>query len=145
MANYQGKGRSGFVKVTDKAKVIKIASLYKLKYEVISGDRIGFFSTNEEGEAETIIYPDDEANVALAVELDIIVESKNVSEYELPDFTDTIADYLCDGEVFIWKHSGSMKYEISAYSLAINNKKQKKYVSIDDIFDAKELGTIVNF
>lgn len=150
MSDYQGKGRSSFVQVTDKAKVIKIAELYDLEYEIIN-ERIAFFSTNNEGEARDLIYIGNDYDVDLAVELGIIVKDKVFDslreEYDLPSFlSDVIADYLCDDEVFVWKHSGCVKYEITGYAVAINNKKESKYVYIDDIFDlAKALGTRIVF
>ena len=141
MSDYLGKGRSSFVKVTNKEKVILIAKLYGLEYEV-KNERIAFFSTNDDGEPTTTIYDDNYHMLSLGIELGLIAD-KSALEVELPEFTNVISEYLCDDEVYVWKHTGGYMFDLNGYSIAVNNKKQSRYVNINDIhLVGKELGTI---
>ena len=59
------------------------------------------------------------------------------------DFINDLAEHLADNEVLIVMGSGSdgVKY-IVGYAIAINNRKERREVNLDDIYElAKELTT----
>jgi hypothetical protein len=146
MANYYGNGRSNYIHVTDLSKVKKLASVYSL--QVIENQKdpsmIAFLAISEDGDIDYYANPDTDEETF--EELFSPEEAKAIIENEeLPLFMETIAEYMLDGEVFIWQHAG---YEgnryVNGYAVAINNKNETARVGLDDISEkAKKLGNLI--
>lgn len=75
-----------------------------------------------------------------------IHDLENEDTWDMPveiDWQVLISEHLADGEVCIIQEIGNEKLRyLTGYSLAFNNKGEKEYVSLYQIYDqAKELGT----
>lgn len=116
MANYDGYGRSNYVKVKDLDKFKELCNTYGLMF-VDDGERVGFLA--DEGEPNSFVY------------------GKEIGdEKELPYFLDEFAKLLEDEEVLIWMHVGHEKLRyLVGYTVAINNKGETHKIDINDIHE----------
>lgn len=145
--DYNGKSRSNYVHFTDVEKVKAILAFYGcVLISNEKGDAILLNGSNDTGDKESTLYGVDEETMTKLTELGLVgADDENEGDVELPDFMETLAEYLPDGEVLIWTHIGSEgnKY-MNGYALAINNQGQTRGVELTDIYSlAKELGTTV--
>jgi hypothetical protein len=165
MADWYGSARSNYFEVKDRERYVKFLEEYGLKIiekEVVKMDpvcveclhsnkvpqscdhivrrsvgacsgttykrqTVGFISESFDGGLPQYIE-DDKGNVK-----------------EFDDFIDELAEHLADGWVAIMKEIGSEKLRyITGFSIAINNKKEKKIINLDEIYkESEELGSYI--
>ncbi len=155
MSNYNGLGRSNYVKFTDLEKVKAIAKFYGLTLidatDESGAQRYGFTAQDtDDGQPINFVQLDAEDEdfyekkamlATLGVEYDEFGEDDQI---DLPEFLDVIAPYIVDGEVLVWMQVGSEKHRyFMGFAVAINNKGQRRDIDLEQIYViGAELGTI---
>ena len=136
MANYEGTGRSNYVRVNNEEAFIKVVTHYGLLHKKDTDGKISVISQEEGGETNDFIFIDDEDQFDELKQLGLVSKDAEYDEtVELPEFTSFICKFLVDGEIMIWQHAGheANRY-ISGYSVAFNNKNERVGVSLDEIY-----------
>jgi len=138
MANFYGTARTNYFKVKDQLAFykaienisdIEVVRQNPIRGEVPEGHDFGGYailvSDGDNGGFPSSGW--DEAN-EVEVEFDLVY---------------IVAEHLADGEVAIFMESGAEKMRyVDGYATAINNKLERRDISLNDIYDvAKELTT----
>jgi hypothetical protein len=124
MANYCSSARTNYFRVKDVDAFNAWAKEYEDNYRVEVVDKEDTFA----------ILFDSESGIPTSREVD--------GDYDDIDFMDELSKHLADDEVAILHEAGAEKLRyINGFAIAINNKAERRVVSLDDIYTfAKELG-----
>ena len=124
MANYYSSARTNYFRVKDVDAFNKWIKQFS-----------GLETIVHETEGTIGILFDGESGVPSFREVD--------GDYEHLDFMEELALHLADNEVAILQEAGAEKLRyINGYAIAVNNKGERRQISIDNIYDlAKELGS----
>jgi hypothetical protein len=124
MANYCSTARTNYFRVKDVDAFNAWAKEYEDNYRVEVVDKEDTFA----------ILFDSESGIPTSREVD--------GDYDDIDFMDELSKHLADDEVAILHEAGAEKLRyINGFAIAINNKAERRVVSLDDIYTfAKELG-----
>jgi hypothetical protein len=124
MANYCSTARTNYFRVKDVDAFNAWAKEYEDNYRVEVVDKEDTFA----------ILFDGESGIPTSREVD--------GDYDDIDFMDELSKHLADDEVAILHEAGAEKLRyINGFAIAINNKAERRVVSLDDIYTfAKELG-----
>jgi len=119
MANFYGTARSNYFEVKDLAAFE--AAMAKLPdLEVIHRDELVGIMVND---GDSGCFPS------------FTYDEETEEEFEI-DIAEHVAEHLADGAVAIFVQAGAEKLRyVSGYAEAINNKFQRKALSLDDIYD----------
>lgn len=132
MANYYSTSRTNYFRVKDNDAFNKWAEQFD-GIEIIEKDgTVG------------LLFDDGMPTIRLVTQKEENGDEEDV-EVEI-DFMDELAEHLADEEVAIFQEAGAEKMRyVSGHAIAINNKKDVRGVTLDDIYTlAKELGKNVS-
>ena len=125
MANYYSSARTNYFRV-------KNVDAFNAWFEEFT--KGGAEAVKDAGENTFAILFDQESGVPSS--------RQNGDDFDEIDFMSELSEHLADDEVAILQESGAEKLRyIVGYAVAINNKGERRKISIDGIYDlAKELG-----
>jgi len=133
MANYYEAARTNYFRVKDEEAFVSFILT------------IGGAEVHDDSEGRhCVLFTEEGVPSSRLVEL-TLPDGTVTEDFEDFDFMDELAPFLADGSVAILTASGAEKMcYIGGYSVAINNKGERKSVNIDDIYAlAKTIGNEV--
>ena len=124
MANYYSSARTNYFRVKD------------------VGAFNAWFKEFEEGGGAELVNEENTFAILFDQESGVPSSRQNGDDFDEIDFMSELSEHLADDEVAILQESGAEKLRyIVGYAVAINNKGERRKISIDGIYDlAKELG-----